>query len=116
MTPKPWNLRSKKRPKLYAGFIYRITEVARGLGYAAAMHGSLTKDLDVLCVPWVEDAKTPIRLVAAIAIACGARLLDNATRRPHGRTSYTLILDEYNSYLDVSVVSPRRTRTKAGTP
>jgi hypothetical protein len=55
-----------QRMTFYAAIYPRLREVAREHGYALALHGSLTKDLDLLAVPWVVDADDEATLVRAI--------------------------------------------------
>lgn len=39
---------------------------ARLNGYAVAVHGSLRRDIDLLAVPWREDAVSPLTLIDGI--------------------------------------------------
>lgn len=48
-----------------------LREVARRLGYALAVHGSLVRDIDLVAVPWTNDAVGGRTL--ARAIQCRAR-------------------------------------------
>lgn len=68
--------------------------VARRMGYAVAVHGSLTKDLDLIAVPWVEDGDgvtlgTPQELVDGIAEALDW-IYGPREDKPHGRVGWAL--------------------------
>lgn len=77
------------------------------------MHGSLTKDLDVVAIPWTEESADAVLLVEAIRSAClGTIVADGATAKPHGRYAYTILLDDGAGYVDLSVI-PRRQQWEA---
>lgn len=80
--------------------------IAHGYGFACVMHGSFTKDLDLLLVPWTEQADTRRlhQLVKLIADAAGLRELGQPSIRPHGRKSYTLVFPGFGDprYVDIS--------------
>lgn len=42
---------------------------ASGYGYAIALHGSAQRDLDLIAIPWTEDARHPAHMVLAIISA-----------------------------------------------
>jgi hypothetical protein len=56
-----------QNPKTQSLKLPRIRTAAKELGYAIALHGTLTRDLDLLAVPWIEDAAEPMALVKVIA-------------------------------------------------
>lgn len=71
------------------------------MGYAVAIHGTMQRDLDLLAVPWVEDAVDPNELVKAVAEMVGGfvvgdsvtetgYILENPTKQPHGRLSWNI--------------------------
>ena len=43
-----------------------LREVARRHGYAIGEHGSQRRDIDLIAVPWTEEAGEPIMLAEAI--------------------------------------------------
>lgn len=53
----------------YAGIYPLLCEAVRPLGYALALHGSMGRDLDLLAVPWTEEAAEPDAVVEAIRAA-----------------------------------------------
>ena len=94
------------RVTFYAALYPRLRQRARELGYALALHGSLAKDLDVLAVPWVEDAAAPHALVRALTEAAGGSCADPGTTMPHGRRAFTIRLGKTGGYVDLSIVPP----------
>lgn len=96
--------------------------LARELGYALAVHGSLARDIDVVAVPWAEEAAPALVLMRALKDLIGAGWTSSAdsneileglypdgvpttvvTRKPHGRVSCSLYLTEV-VYFDLSVM------------
>lgn len=56
---------SPARAAAYAAFYPMLCQIARRHGYALAIHGSLHRDLDLIAVPWVEEASEPLALIKA---------------------------------------------------
>lgn len=84
---------------IYAQLLPRIKAKAKELGYALAIHGSMNRDLDLLAVPWIEEAAAPPVLIQAIADEAGCFILgdlekraglEGPTKQPHGRLSWNL--------------------------
>lgn len=100
---------------LYLSLLPAIREAAREAGYAIGLHGSLTRDFDLIAVPWVEGCVTPEELVRRVELAVckypydeeshWKRVRDNVMRKPHGRLAYSLYLGTY-AYIDMSVIPP----------
>ncbi len=92
-----------------------MAQKARELGYALALHGSLVRDLDLIAVPWTEDAVSAAELVAAMIEACGGFTINDETAdpydytrrnpqpKPHGRRSWKIFLGG-SPYIDLSVM------------
>jgi hypothetical protein len=108
-----------ERMTFYAALYPKLREVARQHGYALALHGSLCKDLDVIAVPWVEDAADEATLVEAVAQTIGGMMVVGGrhapdgkgfvpapprTMKPHGRAAWTIFLGGTGGYIDLSVM------------
>lgn len=101
----------------YAVTYAEIRKVARDKGYALALHGSLQKDLDVVAIPWTEDACDEKELVEAICETAGGCINNNDPGiKPHGRHAWTIHLmgcsgivspEERATYIDLSVMPKR---------
>lgn len=102
----------------YNSIIPTIREIAKEHGYAIAVHGSKTRDLDVMAMPWVKKAKAP----ETLAIALMKKLLvfengmtghsytrkywkENSVKanKPYGRLTYAIPVKQ-NGYIDLSVM------------
>ena len=101
---------------IYAQILPRIREAAKKLGYAIAIHGTLTRDLDILAVPWVKEAVEPMVLVNMIADVVGGYVIgdrtdergyvsDHPTEQPHGRMSWNICWGG-KAFIDLSVMPP----------
>lgn len=99
---------------IYSQILPKIRAVAKTMGYAVAIHGTMQRDLDLLAVPWVENAVEPIALVKAFAdIVDGYVIGDTAdnrgglserpTQQPHGRLSWNIIWGG-KAFVDLSVM------------
>jgi hypothetical protein len=98
----------KWMPAVYVTYYGILKDIARDHGYALAVHGTVTRDFDLVAVPWVENAKPVIELLEAFAEMIGMIRepgvpYTSKGNNPHGRTSYTLSTGS-GGYLDISVM------------
>jgi hypothetical protein len=97
----------------------RIFTVARcwawSQGYAIAMHGSFTRDLDLIAIPWTDAACPAEQLAKLIADSADMRLASGPGNKPHGRLAWTLMFKTFSDprFVDLSVM-PRATTGKDG--
>ena len=96
------------RPAFYASMYEDIRKCAMDLGWAVALHGSLKSDMDIMAMPWTNDAVLFTKLVCSIS-----RLFDGNSmselysisynEKPHGRIVATIpIFGDF--YLDISTI------------
>lgn len=104
---------------IYAQLLPRIREAGKQMGYAIAIHGSMTRDLDLLAVPWVEEAASAEELVQMIAEnvhgfvigdmsnksvdECRGKINKEPTLQPHGRKSWNICWGG-KPFIDLSVM------------
>jgi len=50
----------------YACLYPGLCDIARNMGYALAIHGSMVRDLDLIAIPWIENCSDEEILVAAV--------------------------------------------------
>jgi hypothetical protein len=95
----------------YARAYSIIRCLAWSYGYAACLHGSFTRDLDVVLVPWTDTASDPVPLINLIAADTKTKVQGEPGQKPHGRQAWTLIFPEFGDprWIDISVV-PRGTK------
>lgn len=99
------------------GFLRRIREVARECGYAVGVHGSTTRDLDLIAAPWTPEAVSAQQLVAVLCermslhereqnVYDDHRIEPNPEVKPWGRIAWSLdgIPAGMWKYVDLSVV------------
>ena len=113
------------RAPFFACMYHGLCEVARRHGYALTIHGTVTSDLDLVAVPWVEEAVSAEELKDALMNhigACGfadhlrkdlpeeqvapivARMGEaQDTKKPHGRRAWNLYMD-FGAKVDLSVM------------
>lgn len=87
--------------------IVPLREVARRHGYALAVHGSLSYDIDLIAVPWRDLATSPESLAEAInkavdAIA-GQSKMEGPEQKPLGRLAWSFHMGG-GPYVDLSVM------------
>lgn len=107
----------------YALMYVKLERVAWRHGYCLAVHGSMSRDFDLVAVPWTEDADSAEKLVKSFIryIVSKANVkysLPLPTLKPHGRKAYTLSIGYEGHYLDLSVMplsgSSKSHRTRKG--
>lgn len=118
------------RAPFFACLYHGMCDVARARGYALAIHGTVTTDLDLIAIPWTDAAVPAEELKDALMDhigACGYGDLlrreshleekhvqqilarkdpgteDGGTFKPHGRLAWNLYL-EAGAKVDLSVM------------
>lgn len=94
---------------LLAVLLPGLRAVARADGYALAVHGSLSRDIDLVAIPWHGGALPAERLVENLVSAIGeqmgaACLRGEPWRKPHGRVAYTVVMSGCIPFIDLSVM------------
>lgn len=115
---RPQELEQANRPRSFAMVPYyffhvvpKLLPVAKRLGYAIALHGSFQRDLDVVAIPWTEEAVSPEELVEALRVEVHGWIYrdrdPSPTIKPHGRLVWSIHTEEGIGYIDLSVM-PRK--------
>jgi hypothetical protein len=112
----------------YVWILPHLTALARTHGYALGLHGSMNRDLDLIAVPWVDDAQPADVLVEAIRAAVDGYMIADGTaagrwdpeksafvpavvrtpsHKPHGRLAWSIHFSGSAFYIDLSVM-PRQ--------
>jgi hypothetical protein len=110
------------KPGLYAMFYEHLKLIAKEYGYCLLIHGSLSRDLDLVAVPWVDEPRSEEKMILEFhEYLTGQRLVNNEGKPessilPGGRRNYTISLNrgdrdgewvrfaDQEYYLDISVV------------
>ena len=116
----------------YVLLIPRLMKAGREVGYALAVHGSLARDLDLIAVPWTDDAVSAERLILHLMAEVDGRLRNGGSRKtkedgteewvranasepsvkPHGRLAWSIHVGHEGLYIDVSVMPTGRRALK----
>lgn len=93
----------------YAWMIPYVTRISRRHGYAIGVHGSMGRDLDLIAVPWVEDANDPGDLLAEICSVLQGSLVPESDgvfhwNKPHGRKTYNIVFKGAWHFIDISIM------------
>ena len=96
------------RAAFYACMWNDIRQCAMDSGWAVALHGSLTSDMDIMAMPWVEEADTFECLIDKISKLFPDNDLSSQyviayDEKPHQRVVATIpIFSDF--YLDISTI------------
>jgi hypothetical protein len=93
----------------YARVFTQARIVAWQYGYACLAHGSFTRDLDLLLVPWAEHTSGHIEsIIKYMADVTGLKLQGPPSEKPHGRKAWTLLFPGFGDprWVDVSAFVP----------
>ena len=117
------NSRSKKAK---IGLIYtllypKMLKVAMRHGYTLAAHGSMSRDMDLIAVPWREEATSPKILAKKLAKCVDGHLAIHMNgkvfeKKPHRRIGCVIHLPKVSGYafsaaplyLDLSIMRPTK--------
>ena len=84
-----------------------VRVIARAHGYAVAVHGSLSRDVDLIAVPW-KDLVSPAHVfVADVVKRTGGWLRSKdacPTKKPHGRLAWSIHIIGTGTFIDLSVM------------
>ncbi len=108
---KVWSdAKSKRdRKKLYLSLLPTIRRIAKNSGYAIGVHGSMTRDFDIIAVRWSKKSVSAETLAYRMHRGISKYSLDRkalrtqAQNKPCGRKSYVLILGHGGAYIDLSI-------------
>lgn len=97
----------------------KLERLAWRHGYCLALHGSMARDLDLIAIPWTDDADSPEKLLASFSrfIVNKAKVtykIGKPTPKPHGRLGYVLPIGHEGHYLDLSIMPRSKKIIKKG--
>lgn len=103
--------------------VYYARATCKSHGYALAVHGSLRRDIDVVAVPWTDEACAAAQLVkdvcetlVSLKLAYGFDAAGvKGECKPLGRHAWSILLrGQPFTYLDISVAPRGRRRRPKG--
>jgi len=92
----------------YASILPDLKDAALKNGWALGLHGSLANDMDIMAMPWTENASTVETMIKSLSDCFTENPFkdyhENAfTDKPNGRVVYTMsIWDDW--YLDINII------------
>jgi hypothetical protein len=81
-----------------------IMKIGRSCGYSIAIHGSLKRDVDLIAVPWVDEAKGALSLIHALCEGLNAKQIGTVEEKPWGRMAVVIQIDGYYKPIDLSII------------
>lgn len=87
---------------VYCAMYPELAKIARDHGYALAIHGSLARDFDLVCVPWAADPADHAIVIEAMCAKFAIRLIGTGTLKEHGRIAYTISICFGECAIDLS--------------
>ena len=88
---------------IYCALYPGLTEITRRHGYALAVHGTLGRDMDLICIPWIRDAGEPQAVIDEIVSTFDLRCVGGPpTLKEHGRVAHTLSIGFGECFIDLS--------------
>lgn len=98
---------------MYCALYPALAEMVRRHGYALAIHGTLQRDMDLTCIPWVPAPSDPATVVDEITTKLALRSVGEPEIKEHGREAWTISIGFGECFLDLSFM-PRRTPNAQG--
>ena len=85
-----------------------LRQAAMNCGWALGLHGSLSSDMDIMAMPWTDDAKPVDEMIKALSDCFTENpFKDKHTipyyDKPNGRVVYTMSIWA-DFYLDINVI------------
>lgn len=102
------------RAVFYAVLWPSFRKAALNCGWSIALHGSMANDMDMMAMPWAEEASDVETFTSAISECIGKTIWKEKhsiafTDKPHGRIVYTMsIMGDF--YIDLSIITPNQAK------
>lgn len=87
---------------MYAAMYPGLAKITRDHGYALAVHGTLGRDMDLICIPWVDEPADPQDVVDAITTEYSIRQIGCPEEKKHGRRAWTISVGFGDCFIDLS--------------
>ena len=93
----------------YASIYPDLINAALNCGWALGLHGSLSNDMDIMAMPWTEDAKPVEEMIQALSDCFTENPFKDKHTTPHydkpnGRVVYTMSIWA-DFYLDINIIN-----------
>lgn len=95
-------MKSANYAPVYCALYPEFAEIARAHGYAMAVHGSLARDFDLICIPWADTVSHPEAVIKNLLAKFALRRIGELTPMKHGRVAQTICIKHGECALDLS--------------
>lgn len=92
---------------MYCALYPELAKIARKHGYALAVHGTLGRDMDLICVPWAELVSAPLDVVNEIVSTFWITRVGEPEKKHHGREAWTISIGHGECAIDLSFLPAR---------
>lgn len=104
------------RAAFFATIYDDLKSAAVKCGWALGLHGSLANDMDIMAMPWTEDAVPVEEMIRALSDCFDGNPFKEChsvpyNGKPNGRVVYTMLIWG-DMYLDINVIQPKAEREK----
>lgn len=96
------SLKSANFSPIYCALYPELAEICRSHGYALAVHGSMARDFDLICIPWIEKPSSHREVIQSIEMKYAIKEIGNSEQKEHGRIAYTLSIAFGDCFIDLS--------------
>lgn len=96
---------------VYCSIYPELAEIARKHGYAMAIHGTMARDFDLICIPWADEPSQPDAVVKEITATYATTEITHHSQKQHGRMAYSVCFGFGDFFADLSFM-PRLTKQK----
>lgn len=97
---------------VYCAAMYpQLCEIFQRHGYALAVHGSLSRDFDLIAVPWTDNVSDVVAVLAEVVSTFAVRIIGDEEIKPHGRIAFTLSVGFGECACDLSFMPNTRETT-----
>jgi hypothetical protein len=108
MAKDRYGVTTNGRASFYASIFDDLRKAALDCGWALGLHGSLASDMDIMAMPWTEDAKPVQEMIQALSDCfTGSPWKDHHIvphyDKPNNRVVYTMSIFA-DWYLDINVI------------
>ena len=86
---------------IYCALYPQFSEIAKKHGYAMAVHGSMQRDFDIICIPWIDHPGQPKDIVDEIARTFAVRTIGEPDITFHGRQRWTISIGFGECFVDL---------------
>lgn len=93
---------------MYCALYPQLAGIARKHGYALAVHGTLGRDMDLICIPWIDQPSEPEVVVSQITSTFAIKTVGDPDTTLHGRERWTISIGFGECFIDLSFM-PRAT-------